>query len=81
MAERTLTVLQFNDLHGYIEPYSEVFRDYGGFNYETCGGLARIATVFKQPAQDRRACQRCLTSTFFPAHPVRGDPRGRVLAI
>lgn len=48
MSERKLTILQINDLHGYLEPHPEVFRDRGGFRYKTCGGLARIATVLKQ---------------------------------
>lgn len=48
MSARKLTILQINDLHGYIEPHPEVFRGCGGFRYETCGGLARIAAVFKQ---------------------------------
>ena len=43
MTERRLTILQINDLHGYLEPHPEVFRGRGKFNYRTCGGLARIA--------------------------------------
>jgi 2',3'-cyclic-nucleotide 2'-phosphodiesterase (5'-nucleotidase family) len=53
MSERKLTILQINDLHGYLEPHPEVFRARGGFRYETCGGLARIATVFKQVRAER----------------------------
>lgn len=53
MSERKLTILQINDLHGYLEPHPEVFRVRGGFQYETCGGLARIATVFKQVRAER----------------------------
>jgi 2',3'-cyclic-nucleotide 2'-phosphodiesterase (5'-nucleotidase family) len=53
MSERTLTLLQINDLHGYLEPHPEVFRARGGFQYGTCGGLARIATVFKQARAER----------------------------
>lgn len=53
MSERELTILQINDLHGYIEPHPEVFRARGGSRYETCGGLARIATVFKQVRAER----------------------------
>lgn len=48
MSERKLTILQINDLHGYLEPHPEVFRARGGSRYQTCGGLARIASVFKQ---------------------------------
>ena len=50
MTERHLTILQVNDLHGYVEPHPEVFRGSGHFDYRTCGGLARIASVFKPPA-------------------------------
>lgn len=53
MSERKLTILQINDLHGYLEPHPEVFRARGGFRYQTCGGLARIATVFKQVRVER----------------------------
>lgn len=53
MSERKLTILQINDLHGYLEPHPEVFRARGGFRYKTCGGLARIATVFKQVRAER----------------------------
>ena len=53
MSERKLTILQINDLHGYLEPHPEVFRACGGFRYETCSGLARIATVFKQVRAER----------------------------
>ncbi|PKO64360.1 MAG: bifunctional metallophosphatase/5'-nucleotidase [Betaproteobacteria bacterium HGW-Betaproteobacteria-16] len=48
MSERRLTILQLNDLHGYLEPHPEVFRGKGKFNYRICGGLARIATLFKR---------------------------------
>lgn len=48
MTERHLTILQINDLHGYLEPHPEAFRGRGKFNYRTCGGLARIASIFKR---------------------------------
>lgn len=53
MSEHQLTILQVNDLHGYLEPHPEVFRARGRFRYQTCGGLARIATVFKQVRAER----------------------------
>ena len=53
MTERKITLLQINDLHGYIEPHPEVFRGRGRFSYKTCGGLARIATVFRQVRAER----------------------------
>lgn len=53
MTERKITLLQINDLHGYIEPHPEVFRGRGRFSYRTCGGLARITTVFRQVRAER----------------------------
>jgi sulfur-oxidizing protein SoxB len=54
MTERRLTILQLNDLHGYLEPHPEAFRARGRFRYRTCGGLARIATLFKRVRAERR---------------------------
>ena len=34
MSQRHLTLLQLNDLHGYLEPHPEVFRGQGKFNYQ-----------------------------------------------
>ena len=53
MSERELTLLQVNDLHGYLEPHPEVLRARGGFRYQTCGGVARIATLFEQVRAER----------------------------
>lgn len=53
MTERRLTILQINDLHGYLEPHPEAFRGRGKFNYRTCGGLARIAGIFKRVRAER----------------------------
>ncbi len=53
MSEHHLTILQLNDLHAYLQPHPEVFRARGGFRYQTCGGLGRIATVFKQVRAER----------------------------
>lgn len=54
MPERRLTILQVNDLHGYLEPHPEVFRGRGRFTYRTCGGLARIAGIFERIRAERR---------------------------
>lgn len=43
-----LTILQINDLHGYIEPHPELVRSGEGDRFETLGGLARIATAVEQ---------------------------------
>lgn len=43
-----LTILQINDLHGYIEPHPELVRGAEGDVFQTLGGLARIATAVEQ---------------------------------
>lgn len=44
-----LTILQLNDLHGYVEPHSELRRgENGDFEFGRMGGLARIKTIFDQ---------------------------------
>ena len=53
MARRQLTILQVNDLHGYLEPHPEVFHGAGQNHYETCGGLARIAAIFREVRAQR----------------------------
>ncbi len=45
---KRLTILQINDLHGYIEPHPELVRSAQGDQFQTLGGLARIATAVKQ---------------------------------
>lgn len=44
---KTLTILQLNDLHGYLEPHWEMVRDDGTWSFKKLGGLARIAHLFK----------------------------------
>lgn len=43
-----LTILQINDLHGYMEPHPELVRSGEGDRFQTLGGLARIATAVAQ---------------------------------
>jgi S-sulfosulfanyl-L-cysteine sulfohydrolase len=43
-----LTLLQLNDLHGYLEPHPELVRTGGGWRFESLGGLARIASIFAE---------------------------------
>jgi sulfur-oxidizing protein SoxB len=43
----TITLLQINDTHGYLEPHPELFWQGGRAVYRTTGGYARIMTVFK----------------------------------
>lgn len=48
-----LTLIQLNDVHGYLEPHQEVFWEPGGFRYRMAGGYARIASVLKEARNDR----------------------------
>ena len=41
-----LTILQINDLHGYLEPHAEFIRTASGMECRTLGGLARIGGLF-----------------------------------
>lgn len=45
---RTITLLQINDTHGYLESHPEVFWKGGQAVYRTAGGYARIKTIFEQ---------------------------------
>src|SRR5690606_27970656 len=42
-----VTLLQINDLHGYLDPHPELF-DFGpNATWRSGGGLARVASVFR----------------------------------
>ncbi|MFW9830754.1 MAG: bifunctional metallophosphatase/5'-nucleotidase [Candidatus Thorarchaeota archaeon] len=45
---RTLTILQLNDSHGYLEPHPEIMFKSGRTTTRTAGGFAQIATIFNQ---------------------------------
>ena len=80
MTERHLTILQINDLHGYLEPHPEAFRGQGRFNYRTCGGLARIAGIFKRVRNERPGEVLALDNgdTFHGTF-VAGQSQGEVM--
>jgi 2',3'-cyclic-nucleotide 2'-phosphodiesterase (5'-nucleotidase family) len=80
MTERRLTILQLNDLHGYLEPHPEVFRGRGRFDYRTAGGLARIATIFEQARAERPGAVLALDNgdTFHGTF-VAGQARGEAM--
>lgn len=44
----TLTLLQFNDVHGYLNLHQELFPGPTGFEYRRCGGYARLATILRE---------------------------------
>jgi 2',3'-cyclic-nucleotide 2'-phosphodiesterase (5'-nucleotidase family) len=43
-----LTVLQLNDVHGYVDLHPEVFWEASGAVYRPAGGYARVAALVKQ---------------------------------
>lgn len=45
---RRLTILQINDLHGYIEPHPEIVRQGARLEFRSLGGLSRIAALYRQ---------------------------------
>jgi S-sulfosulfanyl-L-cysteine sulfohydrolase len=50
---RTITLLQINDTHGYLEPHPELFRTGAQAEYRTAGGYARLLTIFKRVRRER----------------------------
>ena len=80
MPQRRLTILQINDLHGYLEPHPEVFRGAGEFHYRTCGGLARIAGIFNRVRAERPGAVLALDNgdTFHGTY-VAVQSKGRAL--
>ena len=50
---RTITLLQINDTHGYLEPHPELFWAGLQAEYRTAGGYARLLTIFKRVRQER----------------------------
>lgn len=47
-----LTLLQLNDLHGYVNPHTELFPRAGEWEVTRLGGLARIAGLFNRVRDD-----------------------------
>lgn len=76
----SLTIIQLNDLHGYIEPHAEMVRDGGNWSFTRLGGLARIATVFDQVRRETAGATLALDNgdTFHGTH-VAVSSRGHAL--
>lgn len=49
----TLTLLQMNDLHGYLTPHPEIIWTPNGSEFPHLGGLARIKTLFENARRER----------------------------
>ena len=48
MTFKKITVLQLNDLHGYLEPHHELFWTGGYPMFREAGGLSRVATLVEE---------------------------------
>ncbi len=77
---RRLTFLQVNDLHGYVAPHPELVRERGEWRFTTLGGLARIATLFRQVREECSGAVVALDNgdTFHGTH-VAVASKGRAL--
>jgi 2',3'-cyclic-nucleotide 2'-phosphodiesterase (5'-nucleotidase family) len=77
---KRLTILQINDLHGYIEPHAELVRSAGGLEPKTMGGLARIAALFSQISEENPGAVLALDNgdTFHGTF-VAVESRGRAM--
>ena len=49
---KTLTLIQINDTHGYLEPHPELVWTEAGPAYPVMGGFARIASLLNQARKD-----------------------------
>ncbi|TFF85192.1 bifunctional metallophosphatase/5'-nucleotidase, partial [Candidatus Heimdallarchaeota archaeon] len=54
MTKKTVTVLQMNDLHGYLSPHLEYFWNGSTQAYQTVGGLAKIASYFEKLRNEKK---------------------------
>ena len=79
MKQCKLTIIQFNDTHGYLEPHPELVWTPDGPTYQTLGGYARIATLLEQARQQNAGGVLALDNgdtfhgTTYPAVSTKGD--------
>ena len=72
--QNNLTILQINDLHGYIEPHVEMILTADGPAYPERGGLARIVSAFNEIRQKNEGAVLALDNgdtfhgTFVAVH-------------
>jgi len=77
---RTITLLQINDTHGYLEPHPELFWAGAQAGCRPAGGYARRRSIFQQVRQERNGAVIALDNgdTFhgtFHAVESRGEAR------
>lgn len=78
--QTSLTILQLNDLHGYVASHPEMVRNGGAWSFTQLGGLARIATLFEGVRGETGGAVLALDNgdTFHGTH-VAVSSRGRAL--
>ncbi len=76
----SLTILQLNDLHGYLEPHAEIVWNGDKAEFSQMGGMARIATAFQDARRDALGAVITLDNgdTFHGTYPVMKS-RGEAL--
>ena len=72
MTSGKVTVLQINDVHGYLEPHPEFLLEGGDGRLVTLGGYARISGLFRQVRQECPGAVVALDNgdTFHGTYPV-----------
>lgn len=59
MAEKKLTIIQMNDLHGYLTPHQEYFWEGAKQTYKTVGGFGKIADYFAKVREEEKGVLIC----------------------
>ncbi|SFL57784.1 2',3'-cyclic-nucleotide 2'-phosphodiesterase/5'-or 3'-nucleotidase, 5'-nucleotidase family [Loktanella salsilacus] len=68
--KKTITLLQMNDLHGYLTPHPELIWTATGPEFPLLGGLARMKTLFDRVRSERPGAVLALDNgdTFHGTH-------------
>lgn len=69
---KNITLVQINDVHGYLEPHNEVFWSSGALEYAAAGGYARIAGLIDEVRRERPGSVMVMDGgdTFHGTYPV-----------
>ncbi|MDJ0391132.1 bifunctional metallophosphatase/5'-nucleotidase [Roseomonas sp. E05] len=72
MASGSVTLLQLNDVHGYLEPHPELVWQGDAATFPRLGGYARIATLLRRLREERPGAVVALDNgdTFHGTYPV-----------
>lgn len=77
--KKQITILQLNDVHGYLNSHQELFYENSNLVYRECGGYARIATQIKKIREEsKNVLLLDCGDTFHGTFPVI-DSKGEIL--